>query len=96
MVLLPAFAEAFGGHAADPAHAAPRHGLVAILGITFLKVAAFLAILLLIGPRVLPWMLKQVARTGSRELFTLCVLAVALGVAFGAAELFGVEFGVGK
>jgi len=95
LVLLPAFAEAFGGHAADPAHAAPRHGLVAILGITFLKVAAFLAILLLIGPRVLPWMLKQVARTGSRELFTLCVLAVALGVAFGAAELFGVSFALG-
>ena len=60
-----------------------------------LKVAAFLAILLLIGPRVLPWMLKQVARTGSRELFTLCVLAVALGVAFGAAELFGVSFALG-
>ena len=95
LVLLPAFAEAFGGHAADPAHAAPRHGLVAILGITFLKVAAFLAILLLIGPRVLPWMLKQVARIGSRELFTLCVLAVALGVVFGAAELFSVSFALG-
>jgi CPA2 family monovalent cation:H+ antiporter-2 len=87
LVLLPAFAEAFGGRAADAVHAPPRHGLAAILGITFAKVAAFLAILLLIGPRVLPWMLKQVARTGSRELFTLCVLAVAVGVAFGAAEL---------
>ena len=54
-----------------------------------------MAILLLIGPRVLPWMLKQVARTGSRELFTLCVLAVALGIAFGSAELFGVSFALG-
>ena len=95
LVLLPAFAEAFGGRAADAVHAPPRHGLAAILGITFAKVAAFLAILLLIGPRVLPWMLKQVARTGSRELFTLCVLAVAVGVAFGAAELFGVSFALG-
>jgi CPA2 family monovalent cation:H+ antiporter-2 len=95
LVLLPAFAEAFGGRAVDAAHAAPRHSLAAILGITFAKVAAFLAILLLIGPRVLPWMLTQVARTGSRELFTLCVLAVAVGVAFGAAELFGVSFALG-
>jgi monovalent cation:H+ antiporter-2, CPA2 family len=95
LVLLPAFAEAFGGRAADAAHAAPKHGLAAILGITFAKVAAFLAVLLLIGPRVLPWMLTQVARTGSRELFTLCVLAVALGVAFGAADLFGVSFALG-
>jgi monovalent cation:H+ antiporter-2, CPA2 family len=95
LVLLPAFAEVFGGRAADSAHAPPSHGLAAILGITFAKVAAFLAILLLIGPRVLPFMLTQVARTGSRELFTLCVLAVALGVAFGAAELFGVSFALG-
>ena len=95
LVLLPAFAEAFGGRVVDAAHAAPRHSLAAILGITFAKVAAFLAILLLIGPRVLPWMLTQVARTGSRELFTLCVLAVAVGIAFGAAELFGVSFALG-
>ncbi len=95
LVLLPVFAEAFGGRAVDAAHAAPKHGLAVILGITFAKVAAFLAILLLIGPRVLPWMLTQVARTGSRELFTLCVLAVALGIAFGAAELFGVSFALG-
>ena len=95
LVLLPAFAEAFGGRAAMQPTPRPGTGLLAILGITFAKVAAFLAILLLIGPRVLPWMLKQVARTGSRELFTLCVLAVALGIAFGAAELFGVSFALG-
>jgi CPA2 family monovalent cation:H+ antiporter-2 len=92
LVLLPAFAEAFGGRAGDDA---PGHGLLTILGITLAKVAAFMAILLLIGPRVLPWMLTQVARTGSRELFTLCVLAVALGIAFGSAKLFGVSFALG-
>jgi len=92
LVLLPAFAEAFGGRASDDA---PGHGLLTILGITLAKVAAFMAILLLIGPRVLPWMLTQVARTGSRELFTLCVLAVALGIAFGSAKLFGVSFALG-
>ena len=72
-----------------------RPGLLAILGITLAKVAAFIAIVLLVGPRVLPWMLRQVARTGSRELFTLCVLAVALGIAFGSAKLFGVSFALG-
>jgi CPA2 family monovalent cation:H+ antiporter-2 len=92
LVLLPAFAEAFGGRASDDA---PGHGLLTILGLTLAKVAAFMAILLLIGPRVLPWMLTQVARTGSRELFTLCVLAVALGIAFGSAKLFGVSFALG-
>jgi predicted Kef-type K+ transport protein len=50
---------------------------------------------IVIGPRVVPWMLRQVARTGSRELFTLCVLAVALGIAFGSAKLFGVSFALG-
>jgi hypothetical protein len=65
------------------------------LGITFAKVGAFVATLLLIGPRVLPWLLRQVARTGSRELFTLGVLAVALGIGFGSAELFGVSYALG-
>ncbi|HEY5704098.1 MAG TPA: cation:proton antiporter [Terrimicrobiaceae bacterium] len=95
LVLLPAFAEAFGGRAGSDAHAAQDRGLLAMLGITLAKVAAFIAILLLVGPRVLPWMLREVARTGSRELFTLCVLAVALGIAFGSAELFGVSFALG-
>ena len=51
--------------------------------------------MLLLGPRVLPWLLRQVARTGSRELFTLAVLALAVGIAFGSAELFGVSFALG-
>ncbi len=51
--------------------------------------------MLIVGRRVIPWMLERVAGTGSRELFTLCVLAIALGVAFGSAELFGVSFALG-
>jgi len=95
LVLLPAFAHALAGHVIDDGHAASDQGIFVALGITFAKVGAFIAILLLVGPRVLPWMLRQVARTGSRELFTLCVLAVALGLAFGSAKLFGVSYALG-
>jgi len=65
------------------------------LGSTFLKVGGFVAVMLLVGRRVVPWILERVAATGSRELFTLCVLGIALGVAFGSAELFGVSFALG-
>ena len=95
LVLLPAFAEALGGQVGAEAHAAGSQGLLVTLGLTLVKVTAFVAVALLVGPRVLPWMLRQVARTGSRELFTLCVLAVALGIAFGAAEFFSVSFALG-
>jgi len=92
LVLLPALAGLLGG--AAPAE--PGEGdLLVTLGITLLKVAAFVAIVLFLGPRAVPWVLSQVARTGSRELFTLAVLGVALGIAFGAAELFGVSFALG-
>ena len=63
--------------------------------ITLAKVSVFVAIALMVGPRILPWLLRQVARTGSRELFTLAVLAMALGIAFAAAALFGVSFALG-
>ena len=59
---------------------------------TLIKVGVFIAIALILKPRVLQWLLREVARTGSRELFTLAVLAIALGIAFMAAELFGVSF----
>ena len=95
LVLLPAFAEALGGNPVDNGHAPADKGILLALGITLAKVGAFVAILLLVGPRVLPWLLRQVARTGSRELFTLCVLAVALGIAFGSAKLFGVSYALG-
>jgi CPA2 family monovalent cation:H+ antiporter-2 len=95
LVLLPAFAEVLGGRSDMPAAGAADLGLLASLGLTLLKVISFVALALLLGPRVLPWLLRQVARTGSRELFTLCVLAVALGIAFASARLFGVSFALG-
>ena len=51
--------------------------------------------MLLVGKRVIPWLLWQVTRTGSRELFTLCVIAAAVSLAYGSAELFGVSFALG-
>jgi CPA2 family monovalent cation:H+ antiporter-2 len=95
LVLLPALTEALGGQGVAAAHAAGPQGVVMTIGLTLAKVAAFVAIALLVGPRVLPWLLHQVARTGSRELFTLCVLTVAIGIAFGAAMLFQVSFALG-
>jgi CPA2 family monovalent cation:H+ antiporter-2 len=94
LVLLPALEGVLGGKAAAGA-AAGGPGLVVTMAITLLKVATFGAVTLLVGPRVMPWLLRQVARTGSRELFTLAVLALSVGIAFGAAELFGVSFALG-
>ena len=65
------------------------------LALTLGKVAVFVALVLVVGTRVVPWLLARVARTGSRELFTLAVLAMALGIAYGSAELFGVSFALG-
>jgi CPA2 family monovalent cation:H+ antiporter-2 len=95
LVLLPAFAGALGGQGGADAHAAGPQGFLMALGLTLAKVAAFVAVALLLGPRVLPWVLRQVARTGSRELFTLSVLTVAIGIACGAAALFSVSFALG-
>jgi monovalent cation:H+ antiporter-2, CPA2 family len=69
--------------------------LVTALGLTIGKVMAFIALMLLVGHRVIPAILHYIAHTGSRELFRLAVLAIALGVAFVAAELFGVSFALG-
>lgn len=93
LVLLPAVAELLGGTRGTGA--SHDLGLMANLGLTLLKVSSFVVLVLLLGPRVMPWLLRQVARTGSRELFTLCVLAVALGIAFASAKLFGVSFALG-
>jgi CPA2 family monovalent cation:H+ antiporter-2 len=65
------------------------------LGVTLLKVGAFVAIMMYAGRRLIPGLLERVARTGSRELFTLAVLALALGIALGAAQIFGVSFALG-
>lgn len=99
LVLLPALASVMGGRedtaAADPLAARLGLGLPGVLAVTFAKVAAFVALMLLVGRRVIPWILHFVAHTGSRELFRLAVLAIALSVAFGAAKLFGVSLALG-
>lgn len=69
--------------------------IIASLGWTLLKLALFVTVMLVVGRRVIPWILERTASTGSRELFTLSVLAIALGVAFGSATLFGVSYALG-
>ena len=92
LVLLPPLAGMLGGRGAP---AADGEALWRTLAQTLLQVAAFVAIMLLAGRRVLPWLLWQVSRTGSRELFTLSVVAAAISIAYGAAVLFGVSFALG-
>ncbi len=94
LVLLPAFAESLGGHALGDGHA-PDGPVWLTLLITLGKVALFTALAMTAGPRVVPWLLTRVARTGSRELFTLSVLAIAVGIAYGSSEIFGVSFALG-
>jgi len=84
-------AAATGADAAAAAGASLGRTLVLTLG----RVTLFIALMLVVGRRVFPWLLWQVARTGSRELFTLCVIAAALGIAYGSAALFGVSFALG-
>lgn len=91
LVLLPPLAGVLGGNAAEQGGDA----LWFTIGKTLLQVAAFVALMLLVGRRVLPWVLWQVARTGSRELFTLSVVAIAIGIAYGASALFSVSFALG-
>jgi CPA2 family monovalent cation:H+ antiporter-2 len=96
LVLLPALAGFLNeGRAASPANAPNMADIATTLAITLGKVAAFVALMLIIGRRVIPWILHYVAHTGSRELFRLSVLAIALGVAYGAAALFDVSFALG-
>jgi monovalent cation:H+ antiporter-2, CPA2 family len=69
--------------------------LLLALGIVLGKFAGFVVFMLLVGARLLPWLLERVASTNSRELFTLAVVAAAIGIGFGAAELFGLSFALG-
>ena len=89
LVLLPSVAELFTGGSTG------GRDIAATFGITMLKVSGFIAFMLVVGRRVIPWALHWVAHTGSRELFRLAVLAIALGVAFGAALVFDVSFALG-
>lgn len=91
LVLLPALSGVLGGEAPPPGPG----GVAGAFAITLGKVAAFVAIMLIVGRRLIPWILHRIAHTGSRELFRLGVLAIALGVAFGSAAMFGVSFALG-
>ncbi|HEY0184496.1 MAG TPA: YbaL family putative K(+) efflux transporter [Rhodopila sp.] len=100
LVLLPALAPSLngagdGGGSGAAGHGAAVGNLWLTLGMTLAKVALFATLMLVAGRRFVPWLLDQAAQTGSRELFTLAVLALALGIAFGSAELFGVSFALG-
>ena len=96
LVMIPAITDLLRG--ASPADAISpwqRQDILTTFAFTFGQVAAFIALMLVVGRRVIPWILHYVAHTGSRELFRLSVLAIALGVAYGATELFGISFALG-
>jgi CPA2 family monovalent cation:H+ antiporter-2 len=96
LVLLPAFAGLLQPAGSTPlASGTPGQPLWFTIVLTLAKVVAFVATMLLLGRRLFPRMLWWVARSGSRELFTLCVVAAAVGVAYGAAKLFDVSFALG-
>jgi len=93
LVMMPVIADLFGPDAAGQKHS--MGSVLASIGWTFIRLALFVAVMLMVGRRMIPWVLEKTASTGSRELFTLSVLAIALGVAFGAAALFKVSFALG-
>ena len=92
LVLLPPLAGLLGGKAPGQDSG---NSIALTLLLTLVKVAGFLTLMLVVGKRLFPKLLWMVARTGSRELFTLCVVATALGVAYGSAKLFDVSFALG-
>ncbi len=90
LVLLPALAGSLGGTGGQSGAA-----LWQTLAITLGQVGAFVAFMLIVGRKLFPWLLWRVAKTGSREMFTLCVIAAAVGIAYGSSEIFGVSFALG-
>jgi len=95
LVMLPALAPALGGDSSAIHAPGLSDKTWLTLLITLGKVALFVALALIVGKRFVPWLLVQVTRTGSRELFTLSVLAIALGIAYGSSAAFGVSFALG-
>ena len=99
LVLFPAVASFQGGDGAaltsDPLAARFGLGLTGVLALTLIKIAVFITLMLVVGRRLIPWALHYIAHTGSRELFRLAVLAIALCIAFGATKLFGVSLALG-
>jgi len=91
LVLMPALAGVLGGQG----EATNASAIWETIGVTMLEITGFVVVMLVVGKRVLPWLLWYVAGTGSRELFTLTVIAVAIGVAFFASSLFHVSFALG-
>ncbi len=90
LVLLPALAGPLGGKGAGG-----DDSLWMALGKTLLQVGAFVAFMLVVGRKIFPWFLWRVAKTNSRELFRLSVIAAAVGIAYGSSHLFGVSFALG-
>ena len=98
LVLLPALATALGGDPGHADHPVPENDPLQIyqaLGIVLAKFFGFVLLMLIVGARFLPWLLGKVVATGSKELFTLAVIAAAIGIGFEAAELFGLSFALG-
>jgi monovalent cation:H+ antiporter-2, CPA2 family len=98
LVLLPALATALGGDPSHAEHPVPGNDTLQIyqaLGIVLAKFFGFVLLMLIVGARFLPWLLGKVVATGSKELFTLAVIAAAIGIGFEAAELFGLSFALG-
>ncbi|WP_369788823.1 YbaL family putative K(+) efflux transporter [Rouxiella sp. WC2420] len=89
LVLLPAISNMMGSQEVSAGN------LLTELAITLGKVIAFIILMIVVGRRLVPWILAKSAATGSRELFTLAVLALALGIAFGAVEFFDASFALG-
>ena len=93
LVLLPATAVLLGGHALPGTDTSQSIWLT--IGITLLKVTGFIAFMLIIGKRLVPMIMQFVARLGSRELFTLTVVAAAVSIAYGSYAVFGVSMALG-
>ncbi len=91
LVLMPPLAAILGGVASENTSTP----LWQTIGFTLLQVTGFIVLMLVVGKRLLPWMLWHVAKTGSRELFTLSVISAAIGIAYGASSLFSVSFALG-
>lgn len=97
LVLLPPVAQIMGvtpggGEAAEPMTAS---GIAYVIASTLLHVVAFVAIMMVVGRKFIPWVLWQIAKTGSRELFTLSILTASVGIAYGAAAVFDASFALG-
>lgn len=97
LVILPNVADLLGGKGPYTGMGAGfiNSHIALILGMTIFKITAFMLVMLIVGKRVIPWILQLTVKTKSKELFRLAVLAIALGVAYGATALFGVSFALG-